>query len=388
MKDLDAIIKMLPDYEQTAKRLNEVLLANLVMVGEIPAPTFNEQERVDFIINRFKEGKLDSQWVDEGGNAVGSIEGNEGDKNILVVAHADTVFTAEVDHTLKVKPEQVIGPGVADNSLGLSVLTTLPLYLEEAGITLNDNLILVATTRSLGRGNLKGLRSFLSNFKHPIRAGLSLEGAQIGRLSHTSIGMLRAEIRCVMPDTYDWTRFGRAGAILALNDLINHINKIETPQRPKSRIVFSSIRAGSSFTTAKRATLRFEIRSESLDIVNRVENRLREIIKQVSSQSAAIFELEILAERRPGGTNFTHPLVQNAHRILEELNIESKPGPSTSALSTFIEHEIPAITLGISEGSNIRNENEWVKIEPVSTGIAQVIATIQAIDGGFCEEDR
>ncbi|HLR77046.1 MAG TPA: peptidase dimerization domain-containing protein, partial [Balneolaceae bacterium] len=227
-----------------------------------------------------------------------------------------------------------------------------------------------------------------SHFNNPIKAGISLEGAQLGRLSHTSIGMLRGEIRCTIPDTYDWTRFGQASAILTVNELINHINEIEIPQRPRSRIVLGSIRAGSSFTTAKRATLRFEIRSESLDIVKSLKDRLEEIIKQVSSQSADSIELEIFAERKPGGTDFTHPLVRNAHKILEALNVESKPGPSTSALSTFIDREIPAITLGISKAANLRNENASIETEPMFTGIAQILAILQAIDGGFCEEDR
>ncbi len=387
MQTFDEILEALPLFTKTAKGLKEVLLANLAMVGEIPAPTFGEQERVDFLINRFKEANLHKQWVDEAGNAVGVLEGSEDKKNILVVAHVDTVFPKDVDHTMRIEPNHAAGPGAADNSLGLAVLATLPLLLEKLNIELENNLVLVGATKSLGRGNLKGLRSFLSSFNHPIKAGVSLEGIQLGRLSHTSIGMLRGEITCHIPDTYDWTRFGDASAVLTVNELINHINEIEIPQRPRSRIVLGSIRAGSSFSTARWGTLRFEIRSESSEMVKKLDQRLHEIIKKVSTESAESVELDVFAERQPGGIEFTHSLVRKTHRILEALDIESHPGPSTSELSTFIDRKIPAITLGISNGSNVRNESESVEIEPIFTGIAQILGTIQAIDRGFCEED-
>ncbi|HLR76884.1 MAG TPA: M28 family peptidase, partial [Balneolaceae bacterium] len=170
METFDEILKKLPAYIQTAEQMKEVLIANLVMVGEFPAPSFNEQERVDFLINRFKEAALHHHWVDEAGNAVGTIEGREGRKNILVVAHADTVFPKDVNHTMQVEPERITGPGVADNSLGLAVLSTLPLLLKNADISFKSNVILVGSTKSLGRGNLRGLRSFLSHFNNPIKA--------------------------------------------------------------------------------------------------------------------------------------------------------------------------------------------------------------------------
>ena len=43
---------------------------------------------------------------------------------------------------------------VADNGLGVAVLATLPLILEELGIELASNLVLLGTTRSFGRGDL------------------------------------------------------------------------------------------------------------------------------------------------------------------------------------------------------------------------------------------
>lgn len=382
------ILSSLSSIKETAEGLKEILLANLVMAGEISAPTFHEDERIEFLMNRFKEAEITKNSVDEVGNGIGILEGKEGNGNILLVAHADTVFGSKVDHTIQVQPDTVTGAGVADNSLGLSVLATLPTFLSKLDIELNHNLILMGATRSLGRGNLEGLRFFLSNFEQPIKAGLGIEGVKLGRLSHTSIGMKRGEITCKVPEEYDWSRFGDASAILTLNEVINRINEIRLPQRPRTSIVMGSVEGGSSFnTTALKAKLQFEIRSESSELVQDIHQAMEEIVTEVSSRSGDTIKLDIFAQREPGGIPFSHPLVRHTRRIMDQLEIEPRPGPSTSELSAFIDRNIPAITLGLTHGDNVHESNESIKIKPVYTGIAQIIGTLLAIDGGYCEEE-
>lgn len=385
------ILASLDSIEQQARELKEILLANLVMIGEIPAPTFDEEERIEFLLNRFKEAELSQTSIDEVGNGIGILEGEQdanGNDNILVVAHADTVFSGKTDHTIEVQPDRATGPGVADNSLGLSVLATLPFLLDKFDIKLQKNLILMGATRSLGRGNLEGLRFFLSNVKRPIEVGIGLEGVELGRLSHTSIGMQRGEITCKVPEEYDWSRFGDASAILTANEVINKINEIRLPQRPRTSIVMGSIEGGTSFnTTALKATLGFEIRSESAEMVSDINRTIQEIVTEVSSKSGDTIELDIFAEREPGGISFSHPLIRHTRQIMDTLEIEPRPGPSTSELSAFIDHDIPAITLGLTHGDHIHEVNENIRIDPVFRGIAQLIGTLLAIDGGYCEED-
>lgn len=385
-ESVEDILESLPDLEKSVRAQKEMLLANLVMIGEIPAPTFDEEERIDFLINRFKEADLQKNSIDEVGNGIGLLKGEEGDDNILVVAHADTVFDEKTDHTLQVQKDTVTGPGVADNSLGLSTVATLPTLLKRLNISFKNNLILMGATRSLGRGNLEGLRSFLSNYDRPIKAGIGLEGVELGRLSHTSIGMKRGEIEIEVPEKDNWSHFGDASAILTLNDVLNKIINIKTPQRPRTSIVLGSVKGGSSFnTTALKARLQFEIRSESSEQVQSIHQNFEEIISEVAARSGDTLKLDIFAEREPGGIPYTHPLIRNTRKIMDKLQISPRPGPSTSELSTFIDRGIPAITLGLTSGDNIHEINESIKIEPMYKGIAQTIATLKAIDGGYCE---
>lgn len=386
MTDFKPLEKKLNGLEKKLKKYRELLLANLVMVGEVPAPTFNEEERIKFILNRFDEAGLTDSSIDDYGNGIGVLCGSEGKDAILLNAHADTIFSVNTDHTMQVSSDSIIGPGVADNSLGLAALVTLPYILEDLEIDLEKDLILLAGVKSLGRGNLKGIRSFLENSQFNISGAICLEGIQLGRLSYSSIGMLRGEITCTVPESYDWSRFGDASAILTLNEVINKINDIRLPKRPRTSIVMGSIVGGTSFNTiARDATLGFEVRSESQEVVEKAGETIQDIVMEVSSKTGDQVELDIFAKRSPGGIPFAHPLTNCARLVMESLDIEPRLAPSTSELSALIDEEIPALTLGITVGERTFKTNETIQIDPIFKGLAQLIGIILAVDGGYCE---
>jgi acetylornithine deacetylase/succinyl-diaminopimelate desuccinylase-like protein len=381
-----ATLAQLPRYASKLKSLREIILANLAMIAEIPSPTFGEEKRVTFLRQRFSECGLESS-TDQTGNGIGLLPGLTGKRNILLVGHADTNFSEKVDHTITIQGEHVLGPGVTDNSLGLAALASLPDILETLGIKFKSNLILMGGVRSLGRGNLEGLRFFLANNKLPIHYGLCVEGVQLGRLSLDSIGMCRGEVNCSVSDDYDWTRFGVTSAIVTLNEVINRMIEIPVPRRPRTNIFMGSIEGGKSFNTvAMKATLGFEIRSEDGHVAEQIAQQIQDIAAEVSSRSDADVSVDIFASRQVGGISFSHPLARRAREVLKALGIEPRSRPSTSELAAFLDQRIPAITIGLSKGARVNDLLDSVAIEPIFTGLAQLIGILQAIDEGLCDE--
>jgi tripeptide aminopeptidase len=125
-REFARLLDRLPEFQAAARDISEILLTNLVMASEIPAPTFDEQMRTQFLLDRLNEYELQNTSTDEAGNALGILPGKSGDGNILVVAHMDTVFPAKVDHTVSIEPNVVSGAGIGDDSLGLAAMMTLP----------------------------------------------------------------------------------------------------------------------------------------------------------------------------------------------------------------------------------------------------------------------
>jgi tripeptide aminopeptidase len=331
---------------------------------------------------------------DEAGNVFGILTDPEDESvndNILLVAHTDTLFDSSFDHTVSIGTDSVAGAGLGDNALGLATLATLPIILADLEIRLKSRVILMGAARSLGRGDLEGLRFFLDNKDLPIRAGICVEGLQLGRLSYASTGMVRGEIRCAVPDEYDWAHFGASGAIHILNDIITRISEIPLPRKPRSSIVLGMIRAGAAFNRmALNALLRFEIRSDSAEMVEDVRSRIEEIVYEAAAQSGAEAKADFFGKRIPGGIPFSHPLVRSAKTIMGELGIEPRTGPSISELSAFLDRATPAITIGITRGEEKEkhdDELDTLRIEPVFDGVTQLIGLLLAIDNGLCHED-
>jgi tripeptide aminopeptidase len=386
-KTINEVLNGIIPLREKVKGIREILLANLVMMGEIPAPTFGEEARIRFFLDRFTEAGLDSISTDEVGNAFGFLRGTKGEKTILLAAHTDTVFPETEDHTIRVESSRIFGPGVADNSLGCATIVSIPQILQQLGIELKHNVLLMGVTRSLGRGDIAGIRFFLNNHKVPIDYGLFLEGAQLGRLSYSSVGMLRGEIHCTIPNEYDWTLFQSSGAISILNEIITKMMAIPLPTKPKTTITFGSVNAGNTYNTVPTSgSLHFEVRSEQAGMVGDLQTRITEIADEVASNTQTEVKLEVIARRRPGGIGFTHPLTKVSKLILKGLGVTPIIQPSVGELSALIDKKIPGITIGISHASQMHSLKENITIEPIFSGLAQLVGILQAMDGGFCDE--
>lgn len=386
---IEALGPKVATYPERLRLIREILLANAVMVGEIPAPTFGEELRMRFLQDRFTESGLDNISIDEMGSCQAMLPGTGGSeaRNILVLAHVDTVFSDKVDHTVEVAADRMIGAGVADNSLGVATIASLPSILDALDVELEANLILVGVARSLGRGDLAGSRFFVENTTVPIHAGVCVEGIHLGRLSYSSLGMVRGEITVEREEVTDWEKYGTQNALVTLNRIVTKILGIPVPQEPRTSIVLGSIYSGTAFNTPPaKAHLRFEVRSEEEGMAGRILDRLHEIVEEISATQESEVTMEIIAQRRPGGLDYGHPLVRATRGVMKTLGVKQQVLPSTGDLSALTAAEIPGITLGITAGENTHEFNEAVEIEPIFAGLAQLVGVLQAIDGGICDE--
>jgi len=383
---LEKLLKRIPEQMERLKAVRETYLTDAVLLGEIPSPTFGEEDRIRLALDRFRENGLDDPEIDEFGNASGILPGTEGSSSILVSAHADSVFSAETRHVLNVGSDSITGPGIADNAIGLAAVVGLPKLLDHLGVRLKDDLLLLANVQSLGRGNLEGTRSFLETKQRPIRAGVCVEGATQGRLSYSGLGTLRGEITLRIPSNYNWNGFGASGAISHLTRFVNQLMEIPIPKEPKTKMVFGGLRCGSTFNTSpRRGSLRFEITSEGDDILNDMDKQVNELCEQFSLETGTSVELEVVAKRENCGIPFTHPLVKTTRTIMHEAGITPNVDPSTGDLNTLIRAGYPGVTVGLTTAENLREDNETVQLDPLYAGLAQLITLLQAIDLGLCE---
>ncbi|WGK69715.1 peptidase [Candidatus Haliotispira prima] len=378
--DREFFDKWLPRINSVYKELQELILTNLVMINEHPAPTFKESGRSKIFCERANAANnLTQCGIDEMGNGVGILPGKEPDKNILVVSHLDTHFAETYDHRVSIQPLSISGVGVADNGLGCAVNAALPVFFEKLDYRPNANIIFMGSSRSLGSGDLAGLQFFLDQGKRQIDCGICLEALELGRISHTSHGVLRGSL------TYKSRPERRhnegTGALYYLTEIINDLLAYPLPSRPKTVISLTSIRAGHAFNrTATEGNLNLEIRSEDSDIIRELSDFISDLADEYSSKTDAEITFQRLSVRMPGGIPYRSELVRSTRTILEWLDVQPQIYPSRSELAALIVRGIPSVTVGLTRGKNTDSSDESVYLDLLEKGICQLLLLLLETD--------
>ncbi|TWU11478.1 hypothetical protein CA54_02850 [Symmachiella macrocystis] len=360
--------------------LREEVLANLAMLAQIPVSDGVESQRRRYLLDRLVAAGLPEASSDAAGNAIGFLPGKTGLRTVMLVAHLGTPICHATEPDVVIEADRIVGHGVADNSLGAAVMSMVPCCLKELGITLDSNLQLIGSVRSLKRGHDEGLRYVLDHAERPSDFGLVLEGIRLGRLSTFATGTVRADIICNIS--------GDSGnALIVLNRIIDRLLKIAMPTRPYTKIRLGQIKAGELYHVEPvYGELGLEVLSDSSEELDRIVGEIEEIVAESSASSGIQTRLDCFFRREPGGVPFSHSLVKSVVDVMSQLDIQPAQDDRPSELSEFIAAGIPAVTLGITDGQTHLRRPDFVMIEPILTGVAQIIGVLLEMDRGACDE--
>jgi acetylornithine deacetylase/succinyl-diaminopimelate desuccinylase-like protein len=377
----------LDKYLDGIRKMADAIITNIVFMGQVPAPTGEEGERVALFMERLSQFQVDECTTDSFNNPIAIIHGSSRQKPpIFVVAHMDTAFSKEVDHNYTVEPNTIGGAGITDNALGVGILLSLPGILRRLDLVFESDIVLAGVTQSIGKGNLRGIRHLLKSWPTPIRGAICIESGELGRLNFYSDAMVRCEIICRIPASQRVYGQHQSNAILVLNQAINKILDIESPLPSKTRIIFGTISGGLKHGQIPyKAALGLEIRSDSGKIVTRLYAEIKSILDALAQKLSVELDLKTVSNVRATRLEATHPLVRAAVSIMHALGIQPVMGPSESELSIFLSQNIPALTLGISHGTGYQTAQAAMQIDSIFKGIAQVVGVLKAIDSGVCD---
>ena len=385
---MDKYLEALPMFVDKIREIREIVISNIVLLGQIPAPTFHEKRRAEHLVERLAEFQVDECAIDDYGNPIGVIRGTSPTKPpIFVVAHLDTFSEVRDDLHYEVTDKIISGIGVSDNSAAVGVLVSLPEIFKRLDLQFASDIVLVAPIQSLGWGNLRGIRELLLHWPSSIRGAICLESVELGRLNYFSYGMIRSEISCSIAVKDHEKRHYKPNAILVINEVINAILGLGLPQKPRTQIVIGRIAGGFNHgKIAYDASIGFEIQSDSDDVVKALYADIRDIVEGINKMFKVALKLNRISNLNATRLNYNHPLIKCASRILDRLGVEVFSEPSESALSIFLHKKIPAITLGITWGDNFHQDDAMIEIEPMYKGVAQIPALLMAMDNGVCDE--
>lgn len=384
MTDLTAILEELPAYPARLEAVRERLLANLTYIAEVPAPSFHENARIGVLEQRFQDSGLEQIATDPAGNLTALLSGTRSHRKILLSAHTDTVFPRDAEHTVMIQTDRVSGIGLAHDSLGLAVLATLPTALQTLGIRLQSDLVLLGETRCLGRGVLGGLRFFLDNRKIPVDFAIRVKGTDLGKLSFKARPFLTGGVTCRLGDNPERLN---TDAITILNQVIMRLREAAAAVKNDTEVVLNRMEGGTTYGTnrARSASLQFQLRSASDAALTRCQHVIEHAVQALAEETQAEW-LRVLthAVLRGGGLADDHGLVEASAGVLRALSVDPDPGQFASGVAAFAERGVPAVEIGITHGRHINEPDESLEIQPMITGLAQLVGLLLAIDGDCC----
>ena len=345
------------------------------LISAVPSPTGEEAAKSLLVERLFANAGLATER-DAIGDVVGVIPGRQspsaGTSRLVVAAHIDTVFPIGTPLEVKRSADRLTGPGVGDNSVAVAAAIKLADLLRIAGEVPEVDVVLTGNVGEEGLGNLRGIREVLGS-RSDVGAVVALEGHNLGRVTHVAVGSRRFRITVTGPGGHSWGDFGRPNAIHGLSRLIAELDAIPLPRSPKTTLNVGMINGGVSVNTiAPEASCLLDLRSIDESALRRLSDRVTRLVDRSNRGDAVVYAAESIGERPAGVVAADSQIVQIAANTLAALGLEPSFDASSTDANVPIAAGIPAVCIGLTTGGNVHRVDEFIDLEPVAKGVAQL----------------
>jgi len=380
------------------ERTDEVTLARQAALSAIPAPTGAEGRRGAHLAELFREIGLSDVAVDHAGNVHGWL-GKNGERSVagpvVLAAHLDTVFGAEVDVAVERRGQRLEGPGISDNARGLAALVAVAEAMVAARVPVARPILFAATVGEEGSGDLRGVK-YLLNGKHTVpllptpAAFIALDGAGLDRVIHRALGSKRYHVTFRGPGGHSWAAFGVANPANAVGRAAALLADLPPQQTPRTTCAVVRLGGGTGLNSIpQEAWLDLDLRSEDpralaqLDVTVRAaleraaddENRRR-----TAGSPTLRVEVQLLGDRPSGMTPRAHPLVRAAVAANRALGRDAELASASTDANVPIALGIPAIALGAGgKAGDAHLATEWYENVEGALGIIRALLVTAAM---------
>ena len=359
-----------------------------IEIQQIPAPTFAEGQRGEFVRELFLKENLKDVSMDSLGNVYARLQGAGKQKKarpLIVSAHLDTVFPASVNLQVTRRglgqkdAGKIVAPGIGDNSLGVSALFGILWSLRERKIELPHDVWFVANVGEEGLGDLRGMRGVVDRFGKEVLGYLILEGLALGHVYHCAIGVRRYRITAKTAGGHSWSDYGQPSAVHELASLVTQLTAIRLPREPRTTMNVGTFGGGTGINVlASEAKCELDLRSEDPKVLAKLTLQVEELLKDADREGVKIMA-EVIGERPAGEISAEHPLVQLAVNCTREQGLSAILTAGSTDANIPLSRGIPAVVMGITTGGGAHTLNEYINTEPIAKGMEGVVRFVEKV---------
>jgi tripeptide aminopeptidase len=361
---------------------------------EIPAPPFGEAARSDWLRQRFTALGLENVQVDKLGNVLGLLYSGSNAPLIGISAHLDTVFPQGTALQTREEANRLYGPGISDNAAGVTALLAIAHALKRAQLKSATNILFIGNVGEEGEGNLRGMRHMFaaSPWRDAIQSLLVIDGAGTDTYVTQALGSRRFEITFRGPGGHSWSDFGVPNPIVLLSRALARFSEVQTPESPRTTFNVGVISGGTSVNSIpESATARVDLRSASMEELQKLEDRLRECAAEAwreaplshrSGELKVTLAIESIGDRPAAELPPDARILQIVRAVDKHLRIESFPRLASTDANVPLALGIEATTIGAGgDGGGAHTLREWFECSNRDLGLKRILLVLLALTG-------
>jgi acetylornithine deacetylase/succinyl-diaminopimelate desuccinylase-like protein len=341
-------------------------LDDLIELARVPAPTFDEGERIAWLQRRLAQAP-GRTVIDTAGNLIWAFDGAR--PRVLLLAHVDTVFARDVPHEPRIEGDRVRGPGIGDNAAAVVCAVQVVEQLAREGAA--EGVAVAFTVGEEGLGNLAGARSACATLQPEI--ALALEGHGLSHVAVDGVGSLRARITVRGPGGHSWANRGRPSAI---DEVCRIARTLSRQPRGDASTNIGLIRGGTA-VNAIAAHAELVIEQRALD--ETLLARFGRALQMLSVEPPLTLEIEEVGRRPAGRLDRRQPLLATVRRVREELGLPDELVAASTDANAALAAGIPALCLGCATGGEMHTPDEYIDIGSLAAGREQLRSVLRAV---------
>ena len=378
---------------------HDARLRDLVTLTETPAPPFAEERRAAAFAEMMRATGFGEVTIDEVGNVVARRPGRPGGREVMVVAHLDTVFPPETDVSVTVEGNRYSAPGIGDNTRGTVMLLELASAIAAADIATEADIVLVGNVGEEGLGDLRGVRHLFADEAVRPESFIAIDGGEQDRLVVGAIGSNRYRVSFSGPGGHSWGDFGAANPHHAAARAIAAFAQAARPVTLEgARSSFSVGRTGGGTSVNSipfESWFEVDMRSGDPDQLAELDLVFQAAMEEgLAAENEArtrgeplTLEVEPIGERPAGRSDTESALVRRAIAAMRADGLEPRLSASSTDSNIPISLGIPAITISrCGGGGGAHSPDEyWIDDETVVPCTQRGLAILLA-EAGLAEQ--
>jgi tripeptide aminopeptidase len=361
---------------------------------EIPAPPFGEAARSEWLRQKFAALSLENVQVDELGNVLGLLHGKAEGPMIGLSAHLDTVFPQGTALQTREEANRIYGPGTSDNAAGVIALLAVATALKRSQLKPATNIVFIGNVGEEGEGNLRGMRHLFAAppWRDIIQSLLVIDGAGTDTYVNQALGSRRFEVTFRGPGGHSWSDFGVPNPIVLLSRALARFSEVQVPESPRTTFNIGVISGGTSVNSIpESATARVDLRSASMEELQKLEDRLRECVAEAwreaplshrSGEQKVTLAIESIGDRPAAELPADSRILQIVRAVDKHLRIESFPRLASTDANVPLALGIEATTIGAGgDGGGAHTLREWFDCTNRDLGLKRILLVLLALTG-------